>query len=249
MDYKLFSDFGDTPVFKEGGIGTKRLLDAKMMRPVCKALYSYVTPNPLYRDTLGNLPSFFEDYDKRYYIDYAQSVKRLSLFLWNLGGGSHYKNEWELISFANNATICTLVAMRRCLAHTFPNYFDGDESLKPYFYAIKISSKKKFTFGFGFDYEPMLYPTGNKGDTEVIAYVREGYFSAKRELKRYGIVLETPNTLYNSYNGHVFEIPLYQNFYKLKDRAEYAAGTRLHPVPEGATFNFDDPLAGLPFED
>lgn len=242
MNYKLFTDLSTTPVFKEGGIGTKQLLDAKMMRPVCKALYPYITFDKMYRETLSGLPYFFEQLKKQYFLDYPQLVKRLAQTL----GKSRYKNEWEVISFANNATICTLAAMRRCLAHTLPSYFIGDvEETNPGFFSPKITDYT-VVFGFGFDDDNTSFtPWNKKGNADIADYVYEGFYSAKKELARYGIVLNDAMPRY----GYAFEIHLYQSFNKLKDHAEFVANERLHPVPEGVTFNFDDPLAGLPFAD
>ena len=242
MNYKLFNDLSATPVFTEGGIGTKQLLDAKMMRPVCKALYPWITFDKMYRETLGGLPYFFEQLKKQYFFDYPQFVKRLAQTL----GKSSDKNEWEVISFANNATICTLAAMRRCLAHAFPSYFIGDvEEINPYFFEPKITDYT-VVFGFGFnDDNTYITPTNNRGNDALADYVFEGFYSAKKELARYGIVINDTMPRY----GYAFEIHLFQSFKKLKEHAEFVADKRLHPVPEGVTFNFDDPLAGLPFAD
>ena len=227
----LFVELARTPIFKEGGIGTKRLVNARTIAPLVKRVYAEVTPLDLYRGML-KFPRQFAYYEEYCSLNYAQSVKRLAMTLCR---GTH-ENEWELISFANNATICTLAAAYWCLAHAFP-YFHGadDDDLNSSIILIPKISQTSFIISFGYTAEGM--------EDLLYKYARTGAKSAIADLRRCGIVA----TYKESQGFSLFDINLVKSFGEHKEYAIDHAEYRLNP-PKG-DFNFDDPLAGLPFED
>lgn len=227
----LFVEFRRTPVFEKGGVGTKRLLDAKMVKPLVKRIYPEVMRFGLYKDML-RFPDTFAYYEEYCSLNYTQSVKRLAMTLCK---GEH-ANEWEVIGFANNATICTLAAAYWCLAHAFP-YFHGaeDDELNSSIILIPKISQTSFIISFGYAAEGM--------ENLLYKYARTGAKSAIADLRRFGIVA----TYKESQGFSLFDINLVKSFGEQKEFAISEAEYRLNP-PKG-DFNFDDPLAGLPFED
>lgn len=225
----LFIELRRTPVFDDGGVGTKRLLDAKMVKPLIKRIYPEVARFGLYKDML-KFPDAFAYYEEYCSLNYAQSVKRLAM---NLCGGEH-ANEWEVIGFANNATICTLAAAYWCLAQAFP-YFHGaeDDELNSSIILIPKISQTNFIISFGYAAEGM--------ENLLYKYARTGAKSAIADLRRCGITA----TYKESQGFSLFSIDLAKSFARHKEDAVFAAENRINPVD---SFNFDDPLAGLPFE-
>lgn len=240
MSYNLFYDISTTPIFGDGEIGSKRLIDAKMMRPICKAVYAEVMHIDMYKRMLSSLALFLEDYAYRNSLNYVQGVKRLTESLCK----GKYANEKELITFANIATVCTFAAVRWCLANAFPSYFAHSESLKPIVRILKVS-QTNFVIGFRYDgFDELPYEEEEEENAYLIdKYAREGAKTAIADLRRCGIIVT-----YKEANGYYqFDINLAKSFGKEKEYAISEAEYRLNP-PEG-NFNFDDPLAGLPFAD
>ena len=147
------------------------------------------------------------------------------------------RNEWEVIGFANNATICTFAAAYRCLAHAFPYFHsvDEDDELLSSVIVIPKISRTSFIISFGYTEDGM--------EDLLYKYARNGARSAIADLRRCGITA----TYKESQGFSLFNIDLAESFGEQKDYAVDYAEYRLNPPK--ADFNFDDPLAGLPFED
>ena len=225
----LFIELRRTPVFEEGGVGTKRLVDAKTIAPLVKRVYSEVVRFDLYKDMLRfpDTLAYFEEYCS---LNYAQSVKRLAMTLCK---GEH-ANEWEVIGFANNATICTLAASYWCLAHAFPHFHGtDDDELNSSIILIPKISQTSFIISFGYTAEGM--------EDLLYKYARNGAKSAIADLRRCGITA----TYKESQGFSLFDINLAKSFARYKEDAVFAVENRINPSD---SFNFDDPLAGLPFE-
>lgn len=225
----LFIELRRTPVFEEGGVGTKRLVDAKTIAPLVKRVYPEVARFGLYKDMLRfpDTLAYFEEYCS---LNYTQSVKRLAMTLCK---GEH-ANEWEVIGFANNATICTLAASYWCLAHAFPHFHGtDDDELNSSIILIPKISQTSFIISFGYAADAM--------EDLLYKYARNGAKSAIADLRRCGIT-----AAYKESQGFsLFDINLAKSFAKYKEDAVFAAENRINPAD---SFNFDDPLAGLPLE-
>lgn len=228
----LFNVLAHTPIFEKGGIGTKRLIDSKTIAPLVKRVYAEVMRFDLYKDML-RFPDKLAYYEEYATLNYSQSVRLLAKTLCK---GKH-ENEWEVIGFANNATICTFAAAYWCLAHAFPYFHsvDEDDELLSSVMVIPKISRTSFIISFGYTEEGM--------EDLLYKYARAGARSAIADLRRCGITA----TYKESQGFSLFNIDLAESFGEQKDYAVDYAEYRLNP-PEG-DFNFDDPLAGLPFAD